>query len=102
MTTTTFLFYKGMFVRDICQKVRKQTDLVVEFDDIAFRVDSGIISEFRTGCLRIVFDWVKVHASILLIDLYGPVYCETNADVIGHLKTNAWQAIIHASVEYVF
>lgn len=94
--------YTAIFVRDICSKVRERTNLTVELDDIAFRVDSGIISgyiQFRAGCLREVFDWVKEHASIWLIDSYGPVYFETNSTVIGHHTIKAWQAIIHAAVE---
>jgi hypothetical protein len=94
--------YTAMFVRSICSKVRERTTLTAEFDDIAFRVDSGIISgyiQFRTGYLRDTFDWVKEHASVWLIDTYGPVYYETNSSVIGHHTIKAWQAIIHATLE---
>lgn len=94
-----------MFVREISSKVREQTQLAVEFDDIAFRIDSGLICgyiQFRTGCLCDVLDWVKEHASVWLIDSYGPVYFETNSSVIGHHTIKAWQMIIHATVEYVF
>jgi len=93
-----------MFVRDLCSKVRERTHLAVDFDDIAFRIDSGVICgyvQFRTACLRAVLDWVKEHATLWLIDSYGPVYFETNSTVIGHHTIKAWQAIIHAAVEYV-
>ena len=96
--------YTAMFVRDLCSKVRERTHLAVDFDDIAFRIDSGVICgyvQFRTACLRAVLDWVKEHATLWLIDSYGPVYFETNSTVIGHHTIKAWQAIIHAAVEYV-
>ena len=97
--------YAAMFVRDICSKVRQRTQLAVEFDDITFRVDSGIISgyiQFRTGDLRNVLDWVREYATLWLIDLYGPVYFKTNSTVIGHHTIKAWQTIIHTAVECVF
>ena len=97
--------YTAMFVRDICSIVRNRTHLTVDLDDIAFRIDSGIICgyvQFRTGCLRAVLDWVKEHATVWLNDSYGPVYFESNSNVIGHHIIKAWQVIIYAAVEYVF
>ena len=97
--------YTAMFVRDICSKVRERTHLTVEFDDIAFRIESGLICgyiQFRTECLRDVLDWVNEHATIWLIDSYGPVYFEINSTVIGHHTIKAWQAIIHGAVECIF
>ena len=96
--------YTAMFVRNICSIVRERTNLTVDFDDVAFRIDSGLICgyiQFRTGCLRAVLDWVKEHTTVWLIDSYGPVYFETNSTVISHHTIKAWQAIIHAAVEYV-
>lgn len=93
----------AIFLRDICSKVRERTELTAEFDDIAFRVDSGIISgyvQFKTGCLRDVLGWVKEYATLWTgVDSYGPIYFETNSTVIGHHTIKAWQAIIHANVE---
>ena len=93
------------FVHDICSKVRERTDLDVDIDDIGFRVDSGTICgylQFRTGDLRGVWEWVQEHGTLWLIDLYGPIYFETNSSVIGHHIIKAWQVIIQATIEYVF
>jgi hypothetical protein len=98
--------YTAMFLRDICSMVRERTQLDVELDDIAFRIGyDGLICgyiQFRTGCLRDIYDWVKEDASLWLIDSYGPVFYETNSSVIGHHTIKAWQEIVHAAVECVF
>ena len=97
--------YMAAFVRDICSKVWERANLTVEPDVIAFCIDSGLVCgyiQFRTESLRSVLDWVIEHATLWLIDLYGPAYFETNSTAIGHHTIKAWQAIIHSTVEYVF
>lgn len=83
----------------------EQTNLALELDDIAFCVNSGIISgyiQFKIGFLREVFDWVKEHATLWLIDSYGPVYFGTNSTITSHHTIKGWQAIIHTTVECIF
>ena len=97
--------YMAMFLCDICSMVRERTQLDVELDDIAFCIGYSLICryiQFQTRCLRDIYDWVKKHASLWLIDSYGPVCFETNSSVIGHHTIKAWQAIVHATVKCVF
>jgi len=76
----------------------------VEFDEIAYCIDSGLICgyiQFRAGCLREVWDWVREYGSLWLIDRYSPVYFETTLLIVGHHTIKAWQAMIHAAVKYI-
>ena len=94
----------AIFIRTICSKVRKRTALTVELDDIAYRIDSGLVSgciQWRTAHLHDIHTWVLEHGSLWLTDIHGPVYFETNSSVIGHNTIQAWHTIIQDAVMYV-
>ena len=86
------------FVRDIYSKIRKRTGIgAVEFDEIAHRVDLGVICgyvQFRTGYTRQVWGWV-VHCGLLWIDADGPTYFETTSLIVGNHTVKLWQGMMH-------
>lgn len=92
------------FVRDIYSKARKRTEIgAVEFDEIAYRVDAGLTCgyvQFRAGCMREVWDWVKCRGS-LWFDTDGPVYFETTSLIVGNHTVKLWQGMIREVVECV-
>lgn len=92
------------FIHDLCSKVRDRTQSTIELDDIAFRINSGLISgyiQWRAGHLRDVQAWVLEHGTLWLTDIHGPVYFETDSSVIGHHTIKAWHTMIQDAIEYV-
>jgi hypothetical protein len=92
------------FVHDLCQMVRKRSDIPVELDDIGFTIEAGTICgyvQWRTGWLRSILDWTRSIGDLWLTDLYGPVYYETNALIVSYDALKAWHRLVVAAHSWV-